>query len=93
VFGALGARLGFAADETARGFVFVQLRGWIAAAVRLNIVGPMAGQAVQAAMAGRAAAAASLGLAIPPEDAAQTAPMLDLWQGGQDRLYSRLFQT
>ena len=26
-------------------------------------------------------------------DVAQTAPLLDLWQGAQDRLYSRLFQT
>jgi urease accessory protein UreF len=24
---------------------------------------------------------------------AQTAPLLDLWQGAQDRLYSRLFQS
>ena len=27
------------------------------------------------------------------EHLAQTAPLLDLWQGGQDRLYSRLFQS
>ena len=27
------------------------------------------------------------------EDIAQTAPLLDLWQGTQDRLYSRLFQS
>jgi urease accessory protein UreF len=26
-------------------------------------------------------------------DIAQTAPLLDLWQGAQDRLYSRLFQS
>jgi len=27
------------------------------------------------------------------DDIAQTAPLLDLWQGAQDRLYSRLFQS
>jgi urease accessory protein UreF len=27
------------------------------------------------------------------EDLAQTSPLLDLWQGAQDRLYSRLFQS
>jgi len=27
------------------------------------------------------------------DDLAQTAPLLDLWQGAQDRLYSRLFQS
>jgi urease accessory protein UreF len=26
-------------------------------------------------------------------DLAQAAPLLDLWQGAQDRLYSRLFQS
>jgi len=27
------------------------------------------------------------------DDIAQTAPSLELWQGAQDRLYSRLFQS
>ena len=27
------------------------------------------------------------------DDLAQTSPLLDLWQGAQDRLYSRLFQS
>ena len=27
------------------------------------------------------------------EDIAQTAPLLEIWQGAQDRLYSRLFQS
>ena len=27
------------------------------------------------------------------DQVAQTAPLLDLWQGAQDRLYSRLFQS
>jgi urease accessory protein UreF len=27
------------------------------------------------------------------EDAAQTAPLVDLWQASHDRLYSRLFQS
>ena len=93
VFGALCARMGFDEAMSARGHVFVQLRGWIAAAVRLNIVGPMAGQAVQASMASRAEEATRLGMRVPVDAAAQTAPMLDLWQGTQDRLYSRLFQT
>jgi urease accessory protein UreF len=33
----------------------------------------------------------SVSLAV--EALAQTAPLLDLWQGTQDRLYSRLFQS
>jgi urease accessory protein UreF len=27
------------------------------------------------------------------DDLAQTTPLLDVWQGAQDRLYSRLFQS
>jgi urease accessory protein UreF len=27
------------------------------------------------------------------DDAAQTAPLIDLWQASHDRLYSRLFQS
>ena len=27
------------------------------------------------------------------EDLAQTAPLMEIWQGAQDRLYSRLFQS
>lgn len=93
LFGALARHLGFPLDDTARGFVFIQLRGWVAAAVRLNIVGPLAGQAVQAAVSNHADRATELGLSLSLDDLAQTAPLLDLWQGTQDRLYSRLFQT
>jgi urease accessory protein UreF len=30
---------------------------------------------------------------LEPGDATQTQPLHDLWQGSQDRLYSRLFQS
>lgn len=93
LFGALCRHLEFPLANTAQGFVFIQLRGWIAAAVRLNIVGPLAGQAVQASVARHASEATALGLSLSLDDLAQTAPLLDLWQGTQDRLYSRLFQT
>jgi urease accessory protein UreF len=35
------------AGSASRLFVFTQLRGWISAAVRLNIVGPLEGQKIQ----------------------------------------------
>jgi urease accessory protein UreF len=31
--------------------------------------------------------------ALTLDELAQTSPLLDLWQGAQDRLYSRLFQS
>jgi urease accessory protein UreF len=33
------------------------------------------------------------GLDLTLDDLVQTAPLLDVWQGAQDRLYSRLFQS
>jgi urease accessory protein len=93
VFGRVTALLGLDAHPAARLFVFTQLRGWISAAVRLNIVGPMEGQMIQHQLAEAAEAAAMQFGKVPSDGAAQTAPLLDLWQGTQDRLYSRLFQS
>lgn len=93
VFGAVTNTLGIACDETIRLFIFMHLRGAIAAAVRLNIVGPMEGQAIQFQISEQAETVARGGTALTLDDLAQTAPLLDLWQGAQDRLYSRLFQS
>lgn len=93
VFGAVSRLLTLEAPAVARLFVFTQLRGSISAAVRLNIVGPGEGQAIQHRLAPEAEATARRFGQVALEDAAQTAPLLDLWQGTQDRLYSRLFQT
>ena len=71
----------------------MQLRGTLAAAVRLNIVGPMEGQAIQFDLSAEADAVVRLGTTLGLDDLAQTAPLLDLWQATQDRLYSRLFQS
>jgi len=93
VFGAVVRLLSLEAQAAARLFVFTQLRGSISAAVRLNIVGPSEGQTIQHRLTDAAEGAARRFGEIALEDAAQTAPLLDLWQGTQDRLYSRLFQT
>ncbi|MBI3414646.1 MAG: urease accessory protein UreF [Verrucomicrobia bacterium] len=93
VFGAVTRLLALEASVAARLFVFTQLRGSISAAVRLNIVGPGEGQSIQHRLTDAADLAASRFGAVALNDAAQTAPLLDLWQGAQDRLYSRLFQT
>jgi urease accessory protein len=93
VEGAVLSLLGITLADARRAFVFAQLRGVASAAVRLGVVGPLEAQALQAELAGAAelAAAASEGVAL--EDAAQTTPLLDLYQGHQDRLYSRLFRS
>ena len=93
VFGAVARFLALDSSSTARLFVFTQLRGSISAAVRLNIVGPGEGQGIQHRLTDTAEQAAGRFGEVALEDAAQTAPLLDLWQGTQDRLYSRLFQS
>ena len=93
VFGCVAQRLQLGADTTARLFVFLHLRSWISAAVRLNVVGPLEGQRLQHGLGPEAGRAAARFGAATVDEAAQTAPALELWQGAQDRLYSRLFQT
>ena len=92
-YGAMASLLGLPHDQALRLFVFMQLRSTIAAAVRLNIVGPMEGQTIQFGLSGEAESVVTLGMKLDLEDLAQTNPLLDLWQGAQDRLYSRLFQS
>jgi urease accessory protein len=93
VFGATTQSLKLPRFRAAHLFLFQHLRGLIAAAIRLGIVGPLEGQTLQHRL--RLVAMEILaqcdGLTVP--DAAQTAPLLEIWQGTQDRLYSRLFQS
>ena len=93
VFGRVASLMELDAKATAQLFIFVQLRSWISAAVRLNIVGPMEGQRIQAVLTGDAERCAAEFGRTAMAEAAQNSPLLDLWQGTQDRLYSRLFQT
>jgi urease accessory protein len=93
VFGALTRMLDIPAETARRLFFFTHLRGLLAAAVRLNLVGPMEAQSMQHRLAALADGILAASAQLTPEDLAQTSPLLDLWQGAQDRLYSRLFQS
>jgi urease accessory protein len=93
VFGAVMRRLGIPRETAVRLFFFNHLRSLLAAAVRLNIVGPMEAQNLQHRLSVRAQAVASSCAHLSLDEIAQTAPLLDLWQGSHDRLYSRLFQS
>jgi urease accessory protein len=93
VFGAVMARLQVPPGPVMRLFFFHHLRGMLAAAVRLNIVGPLEAQTLQHRLSPRAEKLLETCGALTLDDLAQTSPLLDLWQGAQDRLYSRLFQS
>ena len=92
-FGACLRKLGVEREMALRMFCFLHLRGILSAAVRLNIIGPMDAQIVQHATSAKAEAIMKKCEALSLDNIAQTAPLLELWQGAQDRLYSRLFQS
>jgi urease accessory protein len=93
IFGACLRKLGIPDETVGRLFFFNHLRSVLAAAVRLNIVGPMEAQAMQHQLAPEAEKVLKDCLKLTLDEIAQTSPLLDLWQGAQDRLYSRLFQS
>jgi urease accessory protein len=93
VFGACLRELEVPRETALRIFFFNQLRAVLAAAVRLNIVGPMEAQMLQHRLAPHAEKILQACAALTLDDLAQTSPLVDLWQGAQDRLYSRLFQS
>jgi urease accessory protein len=90
--GSIFAALRIIRERALRIYLFMQLRGWISSAVRLNIIGPMEAQSLQAAISAHAETlllTANLSL----DRIAQTAPILEIFQASHDRLYSRLFQS
>ncbi|HEY3914007.1 MAG TPA: urease accessory UreF family protein [Verrucomicrobiae bacterium] len=92
-FGAVTPALGVDRRTTGELFAFQGFRGLISAAVRLGIVGPMEGQALQHRLAPRVREMLSSTVDQPVSEVAVVAPLLEIWQGSHDRLYSRLFQS
>ncbi len=94
--GAVLAALGMDREDARRLFMFINVRGWRSAAVRLGIVGPLEGQRMQWTVVLETTPSVP-SPRVPGDgempEAVQTAPVLDLMQGVQDRLYTRLFQS
>ncbi len=93
VFGAVAGELRIDLAQTIRLFLYITLRGLISSGVRLNIVGPLEGQKLQYGLGPFAEALAARCREFSPRKMAQTAPLIELFQASQDRLYSRLFQS
>ena len=93
VFGAIFGTLGIAAADTQTAWLHGVMRGVLSAAVRLGVVGPLEAQQIQAtrttALDQMLASCARLSL----DDAASTAPLLELFGALHDRLDGRLFQS
>jgi len=92
-FGAVLGTLGTGEREACRLFLFGAARGLISAAVRIGAAGPLEGQRLLARQREVAESVLVATAGLAPEAAASAAPLLDLLQAHQDRLYSRLFQS
>jgi urease accessory protein len=93
IFGAAMKELGIERGDAARMFLFGTARGTLSAAVRLGIVGTNEGQRILANLGEDLDRVIRRCSDLAIDDAAQTSPLIDLWQASHDRLYSRLFQS
>ncbi|KAI9887810.1 MAG: hypothetical protein M1823_000332 [Watsoniomyces obsoletus] len=82
-------------EQAAYVFLFNHVKAVVSAAVRANVIGPY--QAQMILMDPRTQLALQTALDtnwdVPVEDAGQTAPVLDLWMGRHELLYSRIFNS
>jgi urease accessory protein len=93
IFGGVCGMLNIDPLSAVRLMLFNSARQSLSAAVRLGIIGTLETLPMLHAMGQQISQAALEALQRLPEDAAMPCPLLDLWQSGHDRLYSRLFQS
>jgi len=91
--GALFRAMKLPRDTAQRIVLYLAVRGVLSAAVRLGVAGSYEAQSLQAAVSSDLDAAMIRAAHLTERDAAQPAPLIDVWQGAHDRLYSRLFQS
>ena len=85
--------LGLPLETAQKVALFGAARAVLTAAVRLGIAGSFEAQRMQHGCVSWLEEVAQRCGALTADDLAQTAPVIDILQGGHDRLYSRLFQS
>jgi urease accessory protein len=91
--GALFRAMDLPLETSQRIVLYLAARGVLSAAVRLGIAGSYEAQRLQADASQDLDAVLDRCRHLDVDDLAQPAPLIDLWQGSHDRLYSRLFQS
>ena len=95
LFGAVGRRAGLTARQTAYVFLLSHAKALVSAAVRASVMGPyqaqrmLASPGLQALLDG----VVSREWDTPVEEAGQSVPVMDLWIGRHELLYSRIFNS
>jgi urease accessory protein len=79
--------------RTVAWYLYTQLRDVISAATRLNIIGPLAGQALISRFGRFVQHEVDGAIKRPVDEVASTSPLLELVATRHDQLYSRLFQS
>ncbi|KAL1608392.1 hypothetical protein SLS60_003333 [Paraconiothyrium brasiliense] len=76
-------------------FLFSHARTVVSAAVRASVMGPYQAQTVLASteLQGRIRGLVEEGWETKVEDAGQSVPVMDLWVGRHEKLYSRIFNS
>ncbi|KAJ2160269.1 hypothetical protein GGF46_002381 [Coemansia sp. RSA 552] len=102
-FGFVGAALGISLEHAQQLYMFQFVRQLFSAAIRLNLVGPLRAQALECDMQqevdallkehGHLRPACAPGEDVFSETTVYTEPIVELYQGMHDRLYSRIFNS
>lgn len=95
LFGAIGRLSGLGAEETAYVFVLGHVKALVSAGVRAGVFGPYQAQRTLAGegVRGLIGAVVAREWATPVEGAGQCVPVMDLWLGRHEVLYSRIFNS
>ncbi|KAK3297474.1 uncharacterized protein B0H64DRAFT_124848 [Chaetomium fimeti] len=95
LFGAISALAGLGLEQTAYVFMLGHVKALVSAAVRAGMFGPYQAQKTLAsgAVQGLVAAVVEREWATAVEEAGQGVPVMDLWVGRHEVLYSRIFNS
>jgi urease accessory protein len=95
LFGAIACVLGISLQQTAYIFMLSHVKALLSAAVRASIFGPYQAQKLLASVEVQdgISKAISCEWNTKIEDAGQCVPVMDLWVGRHEMLYSRIFNS
>ncbi|KAL5604073.1 hypothetical protein BROUX41_002062 [Berkeleyomyces rouxiae] len=95
VFGAVARLVGLEERQAAYIFVLAHIKALLSAAVRANMFGPFQAQKILASVEtlDLVNQAIEREADTPYEKAGQTVPVMDLWMGRHELLYSRIFNS
>ena len=87
--------MGISIEDSAYAFLLNHAKAVMSAGVRASMVGPYQAQGVMASQWLRKEIAACLkeNWEVKVEDAGQGVPMMDIWIGRHEMLYSRIFNS